>query len=161
MNSANSTLPSSSLFIEALKRLWGAPAIIAIVVLFVLIYLHSIDSVTPALSLVLVGIVLAGMVFGYLLEIRKLDKEHISISTVERLIAFEIKDSIMAYLEGEEKGDLIYVELLFRFKGGAGLKKEKFYKSLFAGIGSQMEDLIETKKQKQAEKYLGALGTHS
>ena len=160
MNHVKSALPNSSIFVEALKRLWGAPAIIAIVVLFVLIYLHSIDNVSSTLSFLLVGVVLAGMVLGYLLELRKLDKEHISINTVERLIALEIKDSIMAYLEGEEKGDLIYVELIFRFKGGAGLKQEEFYKLLFAGIGGQMEDLMETKKQKQAEKYLGALNTH-
>ena len=52
------------------------------------------------------------------------------------------------------------ISRLINYHRKAGLKQEEFYKLLFAGIGGQMEDLMETKKQKQAEKYLGALNTH-
>lgn len=154
MNEAINIDIRENVFRDAIKKVWGAPAIISILVLFVLIYLSIFSQITETISIVLIGLAFVGMVLAFVLDLKRLKSEAASGTTAQRLIAFEIKDSIAAHLEGDKlkRGELIYGELSDRFQSAKGLTG--LFRSLIVGIGKQIESV---QARKRSERYMGAL----
>ncbi len=167
-----------SVFKEAIKRLWGAPAIISVVVLFVLSFLSSVGKISQTMSIILIGLVLIGMFLSFFLEVKRINTERLEKKSkapetekepekskilAERIIAYEIQGAIKANLEGDKlsRDSAVYWEISDRFQKGAGLQHDTMYKSFIIGVGQQMGNIQEQESQskKKAKILMGTISS--
>ena len=160
MSSESDKSGVSRVFSRAIDRLWGGPAILTALALFVLIVTISSGQLqnTP-LAMFLGFTILVGLVLAFVLEYRKLTAGKSTSSTaVETLIAHEMRDSIMAYFDGTSlpQGEMIYSELYSRFQNPVGLEEEESYRLMLTGIGASMQKIQDADARRKVTKFIGA-----
>lgn len=172
---SNTNSDDVSIFKDAIKKLSGGPAIIAVLVLFVFITMNSINQLPQIINFSLLALVLIALIFTYLQELRNEKLEEINAQEAERKaeatknlaerdIAREIISTIRAYDEkGTLKSPFILLELSERFQNVRGVRglEESPYSSFIIGIGEQIGNIHEQDMQtiEKAKTRMGPISS--